>query len=180
MIRNEKELIDNALKGDQKAYANLMGHYKKSLKSYIGCIVHDRNDAEDLMVESFEKAFRKLDTYSPEFAFSTWLYRIAFNRSMDFLRKKKIEKTDLNNHLNEPSTELNAEERMMESEKGKKIRGCLEKLKPDFRKVLEMRYLKEMTYKEISEELSITEGLVRIKLHRGRKAFKKIIEKYYH
>ena len=133
MIRNEKELIDNALKGDQKAYANLMGHYKKSLKSYIGCIVHDRNDAEDLMVESFEKAFRKLDTYSPEFAFSTWLYRIAFNRSMDFLRKKKIEKTDLNNHLNEPSTELNAEERMMESEKGKKIRGCLEKLKPDFK-----------------------------------------------
>ena len=85
------ELIDKAKTGDQKAYADLMKRYKKSVYHTLLKMVRNVDDAEDLTIEAFAKAFRNLDKFDPKFTFSTWLFRVATNNCIDFIRRKKLE-----------------------------------------------------------------------------------------
>src|SRR3954466_7150557 len=75
--------------GDQKAYAELMGRYRDSVYYMLLKMVGNKDDADDLTIEAFGKAFKRLDQYTPNFAFSTWLFKIATNNCIDFIRKKK-------------------------------------------------------------------------------------------
>src|SRR6186713_1129934 len=82
-------LVKLAIKGDQKAYAELLGRYKDSIYFMLLKMVNNRDDADDLTIEAFGKAFKRLDQYTPDFAFSTWLFKIASNNCIDFIRKKR-------------------------------------------------------------------------------------------
>ena len=93
--KEDIELVQKALAGDQKAYATLMLRYKDSIYFLLLKMVHNEDDANDLTIEAFGKAFSNLSKYTPEFAFSTWLYKIALNNSIDFIRKKKVETLSL-------------------------------------------------------------------------------------
>ena len=83
------KVVKRAITGDEQAYAELFKRYKDSVYFMILKMVNNRTDAEDLMFEAFEKAFTSLNYYSPQFAFSTWLFKIASNNTIDFIRKKK-------------------------------------------------------------------------------------------
>lgn len=89
------KIVRNAIAGDEKAYGELFKRYKDSVYFMILKMVNNRTDAEDLMFEAFEKAFASLNYYSPQFAFSTWLFKIASNNTIDFIRKRKAQTVSL-------------------------------------------------------------------------------------
>jgi len=95
--KNDLLLVAEARKGNEKAFASLMNRYRDSIYYMLLKMVNNASDAEDLTIEAFGKAFRNLDSYTPKFAFSTWLFKIATNNCVDFIRKKQLLPTPLDN-----------------------------------------------------------------------------------
>jgi RNA polymerase sigma factor (sigma-70 family) len=185
-IRDDQTLITHALKGDEKAFARLMMKYKDSIYFMLLKMVKNQNDAEDLTLEAFGKAFANLSFYSTEYAFSTWLYRIASNNCIDFLRKKKGIIYSLNNDQDLDSDENNSifkslspnpEERLIINQRGRILRNFIQKLKPKYRVLINLRYFKEYSYEEIAKELDLPLGTVKVQLFRARNMLYNLIDK---
>jgi len=185
-IRDDQELIEIAMKGEEKAFARLMVKYKDSIYLMLLKIVKNKNDAEDLTLEAFGKAFANLSFYSTEYAFSTWLYRIASNNCIDFLRKKKGTHFSLNiesdidyaeNNSKFRSTSPNPEERMIIKQKERILHNFILKLKPQYRTLINLRYFKEYTYDEIAKELDLPLGTVKVQLFRARNMLFNLVDK---
>ncbi|MCU0352388.1 MAG: sigma-70 family RNA polymerase sigma factor [Cytophagales bacterium] len=172
------KLVDQAIGGDQKAYAELMKRYKKPLYHTVLKMVRNVDDAEDLTIESFAKAFRNLDKFKKDFSFSTWLFRIATNNCIDFLRKKKLETMRLAGSLRDSNgdevamdikdTNLNPQEEAIKDQKNEIIRLIIHKLPPKYQTLVNLRYFQELSYEEIAEELQAPLGTVKAQLHRAR------------
>jgi RNA polymerase sigma-70 factor (ECF subfamily) len=165
--------------GDQRAYAELMGRYKESVYFMLLKMVNNKDDADDLTIEAFGKAFNRLAQYTPNFAFSTWLFKIATNNCIDFIRKKKnnatisIDKPFENDEGGEVAIDIKApnldpEENFIKKQKNILMRDVVEKLKPKYRTLVEMRYFDELSYEEISEKLDLPLGTVKAQLFRAR------------
>lgn len=180
-------LIRAALdKGDQKAYAELMERYRDPVYFMLLKMINNKDDADDLTIEAFGKAFKRLDQYTPTFAFSTWLFKIASNNCIDFIRRKKmimfsIDKKYENNEGAEMNTDikadsLNPEEHMVKKQKVKHMRDIVEKLKPRYRVLVEMRYFDELSYEEIAEKLDLPLGTVKAQLFRAREFLANILK----
>ena len=169
------QLLEEAKKGEQKAFTALMEKYRKSVYHLILKIVKSPEDAEDLMIETFAKAFDKIDQYSSDFAFSTWLYRIASNTCIDFLRRKSIDKVSLDNEADILQDNLrftadsNPESDMIRAQRIRRLQEEVQAMDVIFSRVLTLRYLKEYSYEEISEELHIPVPTIKVQLHRARK-----------
>ena len=172
------KLIQLALKkGDQKAYADLMGRYKDTIFFMLLKMVKDKDDADDLTIEAFGKAFRNLGQYTPDFAFSTWLFKIATNNCIDFIRRKKdavsldrtYENADGDEMSFEPKSDtLNPEEKAIKKQKIQMMQSVVEKLQPRYRMLVELRYFQEKSYEEIAAELDLPIGTVKAQLFRAR------------
>lgn len=186
--KRDYELIRSALEQkDRRAYANLMGNYRDSIYFMLLKMTNNKDDAEDLTIEAFGKAFKKLEQYTPDYAFSTWLFKIASNNCIDFIRKKKkylisIDKeyhdetgTELAQRI--PAETLDPEEEMIKDQKIKIMREVVDKLKPHYRILIELRYFKEFSYEEIATELNIPLGTVKAKLFRARDLLFNIVER---
>lgn len=165
--------------GNQQAYAELLNKYRDSLYFLLLRMTKNPQDAEDLTIEAFGKAFNKLEQYTPDFAFSTWLFKIAANNCIDFLRKsRRIEFADTpfqdeegsqeDYPSNIPETGKDPEEKVIEKQKIHLMREVVEKLKPHYRKLIELRYFSEWSYEEISTELDLPLGTVKAQLFRSR------------
>lgn len=171
--------------GDQRAYAALMHNYRDSLYFMLLKMTNNANDADDLTIEAFGKAFKKLEQYTPDYAFSTWLFKIASNNCIDFMRKKKKHTFSINNLSDGeegqelatiiPSDTPDPEENVMKKEKVRMMREIVEKLKPHYRKLIELRYFKEYSYEEIAEELQLPLGTVKAQLFRAREFISNIM-----
>jgi len=182
-----KNAIDN---GDQKAYAELMSRYKDSIYFMLLKMVNNRDDADDLTIEAFGKAFKNIRQYTPDYAFSTWLFKIATNNCIDFIRKKRkqtfsIDKgieTDDGGELNIDikSSQPDPEENMMKKQKVMMMRDVVERLKPRYRKLVELRYFQERSYEEIAEELNLPLGTVKAQLFRAREFLYQIMKNSEH
>ncbi len=173
------KLVKLALdKGDQKAYAELLDRYRESVYFMLLKMVNNKDDAEDLTIEAFGKAFKRLHQYTPNFAFSTWLFKIASNNCIDFIRKQKkntysIDKSFENDEGGEMSYEiksegLDPEQKIIKKQKIKLMRGVVDKLKPRYKMLIEYRYFQEMSYEEISEKMDLPLGTVKAQLFRAR------------
>ncbi len=178
-------LVQEALKGDEKAFARLLVRYKDSIYFMLLKMVNNRSDAEDLTLEAFGKAFKNLHQYSPTYAFSTWLFKIASNNCIDFLRKKKgthisIENTGEQNESGEQlklkSKDPNPEERLIRQQKAILLRKVVRRLKPRYQKLVELRYFNEFSYEEVAKELNLPLGTVKAQLFRAREMLFKMIE----
>jgi len=178
-------LVESALKGDEKAFAKLLSKYKDAIYFMLLKMVNNKSDAEDLTIEAFGKAFKNLHQYSPSYAFSTWLFKIASNNCIDFLRKKKgvhvsIE-TNQDNNENDQSVRLKSvdpdpEEKLIRIQKAILLRRIVHKLKPRYRTLVELRYFREYSYEEIAKELNLPLGTVKAQLFRAREMLFKMIE----
>lgn len=171
-------LVEMALNGDQMAYAQLMEMYRESIYFMMLKMVRSEDDAEDLTIEAFGKAFNRLHQYSPSFAFSTWLFKIASNNAIDFIRKKRIKLTSMDAayqnddgesiRMDVKSSEKNPAEETMHGEKVEMMREIVKKLKPRYRDLIEKRYFQELSYEEIAVEMDLPLGTVKAQLFRAR------------
>lgn len=177
------ELVRTALRGDEKAFARLLARYKDAIYFMLLKMVNNRSDAEDLTLEAFGKAFKNLHQYTPTYAFSTWLFKIASNNCIDFLRKKKgifipIEnnETDSPDIIKLPVKEPNPEEKLIRQQKAILLRKVVRRLKPRYQNLVELRYFREFSYEEIAKELNLPLGTVKAQLFRAREMLFKMIE----
>jgi RNA polymerase sigma-70 factor (ECF subfamily) len=150
-------------------------------------MVKDNDDAEDLTIEAFGKAFRRLESYSPSFAFSTWLFKIATNNCIDFIRKQKMvilsidEGNDQNSMDTAPSIQiknddLDPEEKIMLAQRSEQLKKILEQLNDKYRLMLEYRYFDELSYQEIAEKLDIPLGTVKAQIFRAKELLYEILK----
>ena len=180
------KLVQLAVKGDQKSYAELMSRYKDSIYFMLLKMVNNRDDADDLTIEAFGKAFKNLHQYTPDFAFSTWLFKIATNNCIDFIRRKRkftfsIDKNMENDSGQEMQFEikspmLDPEENMIKKQKAILMRDVVDKLKPRYKRLVELRYFQERSYEEIADELKLPLGTVKAQLFRAREFLYQILK----
>jgi RNA polymerase sigma-70 factor (ECF subfamily) len=180
-------LVKQAIEGKQSAYAELMDRYRESIYFMMLKMVKNNDDADDLTIEAFGKAFNRLEQYSPSFAFSTWLFKIASNNCIDFIRKKRISVTSMDSgrindegeviYFDAKSSTLDPEESVIQDQKVKLMRELVTKLKPRYRVLIEKRYFEELSYEEIAEELDLPLGTVKAQLFRARDFLANLIEK---
>jgi RNA polymerase sigma factor (sigma-70 family) len=183
--RQDYELVQNALDGDEKAFTRLLSRYRDSIYFMLLKMVNNRNDAEDLTLEAFGKAFKNLHQYSPTYAFSTWLFKIASNNCIDFLRRKKgsyitiennVDPVENNEAAKLKSKDPDPEEKLIRQQKAVLLHHVVRKLKPRYRTLVELRYFREFSYEEIASELNLPLGTVKAQLFRAREMLFKLIE----
>lgn len=189
---SEKAQYDYALvlratkEKDQKAYAELMQRYEGAIFHLINRMVFSEDDAEDLTIETFTKAFKRLSQYTPAFAFSTWLFKIASNHTIDFIRKKRIKALSLDRGFTNSEGDqmeisvkddgLDPMEALQKQERIERLREVVAQLKDRYRRLVELRYFEEKSYDEISEELNLPLGTVKAQLFRARDMMAKVLE----
>jgi RNA polymerase sigma factor (sigma-70 family) len=183
--RNDLLMVEEARKGSEKAFASLLNRYRDSIYYLLLKMVNNSSDAEDLTIEAFGKAFRNLDTYTPNFAFSTWLFKIATNNCIDFIRKKRSAppiidqgQDEMDNYtINLQSDTLDPEETLINHQKIEQLRDVVNQLKPRYKKLIELRYYKEYSYTEISDELNLPIGTIKAQLFRAKTLLFNILNK---
>jgi RNA polymerase sigma-70 factor (ECF subfamily) len=185
--QRDYRLVQLAIKeGDQKAYAELLNNYRDSLYFMMLKMTGNPVDAEDLTIEAFGKAFRNLGQYTPDFAFSTWLFKIGANNCIDFLRKsRRIQFADFEGGDEDEPSEYpsnirantpDPEEHVIAKQKVQLMHEVVEKLKPHYRQLIEMRYFKEWSYEEIATNLDLPLGTVKAQLFRARELLYEILK----
>jgi RNA polymerase sigma-70 factor (ECF subfamily) len=163
---------------DERAYAELMTKYRDSIFFMMLKMVKNNDDADDLTIEAFGKAFNRLHQYTPNYAFSTWLFRIATNNCIDFIRKKKMVTFSIDKEFGDEEGggmtfeirdgRLNPEERFIRKQKIRIMREIVEHLKPRYKNLIVLRYFRELSYDEIAEETELPIGTVKAQLFRAR------------
>jgi len=172
------DLVEKAVNGDQKSFADLMGRYRDAIYFMLLKMVNNKSDAEDLTIEAFGKAFKNIHQYSPNYAFSTWLFKIASNNCIDFLRKKRTNVVSIDGGISEDKENdtpihlkdetPDPEEYLIKQQKAVLMRTVVKKLKPRYRILIELRYFREFSYEEIAVELDLPLGTVKAQLFRAR------------
>jgi RNA polymerase sigma factor (sigma-70 family) len=184
--RADWESIQAALGGQAKAYEELLQRYRTPVLHLVLKIVRDADDAEDVTMETFGKAFRHLGRYSPDFAFSTWLFRIATNNCIDFVRRKKLDTLSLQGpaHLSAEGEctlqvgdeEPNPLEAYVKQQRKELVQQAVAQLPATYSKMLRLRYFNELSYEEVATELQCPLGTVKANLHRARALLAEVLE----
>jgi RNA polymerase sigma-70 factor (ECF subfamily) len=186
-MERDYALVKEAIAGDQAAYTELLQSYRESIYFMMLKMVKNSDDAEDLTIEAFGKAFKRLKSFNPDYAFSTWLFRIASNNAIDFIRKRKkatmlsLDEKDededgYNGSYDVQSKELNPEQELVKGQRIEAMHKIIESLKPKYRTLVELRYLKEYSYEEIADELDLPLGTVKAQLFRARELMYEILK----
>ena len=180
------QIIDQAVnEQDEQAYAMLMERYKKPVYHMILKMVRNVDDAEDLTIEAFTKAFKNLYKFKKDYTFSTWLFRIATNNSIDFIRKKKLDTMSLNTAYQDESganvtidvkdKNLDPQEEAIKAQKIDLVQLFVTKLPAKYQRLVRLRYFSELSYEEIARELEAPLGTVKAQLHRARELLQDLI-----
>jgi len=181
------KLIDRAtLENDETAFAELMSRYKKPVYHMILKMVRNVDDAEDLTIEAFAKAFRNLARFKKDYTFSTWLFRIATNNAIDFIRKKKLETYSLNTSFTDDNGESvnidvqdgdrTPDQEAINTQKIELVRMFVTKLPAKYQRLVKLRYFDELSYEEIAKELDAPLGTVKAQLHRARELMYELVK----
>ncbi|MEN9443944.1 MAG: hypothetical protein RIS47_834 [Bacteroidota bacterium] len=185
--KRDYKLVESAKAGEQRSYAALLDYYRDTIYYMLLKMVNNKSDAEDLTIEAFGKAFKNLHLYTPTYAFSTWLFKIASNNGIDFLRSRRVKQryvsidTEHDDEINKAVVRLKSEnkdpeESMIKEQKEKLMRLVVRKLNPNYRNIITMRYFDEMSYVEIAEKLDLPLGTVKARLHRSRELLANILK----
>lgn len=178
VITDEVDLVMRATAGDERAYGKLVGMYQARLYNFVRSMVRNDEIAEDITQESFVKAFFSLRKLQNPASFKSWLFRIANNNTLDYLRKKRIQTVDVDEQVRESYVDNSSPEKgAVASSRTKHIREALDKLKPDQRNILVMCDLQGFSYQEIAEALDIPFGTVQSRIFYARKKLKEFLDK---
>ncbi len=185
MEQNDSAIVSKALKGDQDAYSLLLTKYRGAIYSLVFKMIKNKEEAEDLVQETFIKAFSALASFNDEYAFSTWLFKIASNNCIDFLRKKRLKMLSIDKPVQSkdgampkeyPDPIRNPEMQLIETEKSSIIDVAIDNLPKKYRIAIIMRHKEEKSYEEIAEALNIPLGTVKARIFRAREKLKKYLK----
>jgi RNA polymerase sigma-70 factor (ECF subfamily) len=175
---DDYSLVLLAIDGNQQAYSILLNRYRHSVYHAMFKMVNNRDDADDLTIEAFGKAFNKLSSYAPNYAFSTWLFKIAINNCIDQIRKKRLVTLSMDETIKSDSDrefshsirdyEPDPEQQMMHDQKMAHVRRLVQRLSTKYRAMIELRYYEELSYEEIATELNLPLGTVKAQLFRAK------------
>ena len=180
----DRGYVEQALSGEQDGYRALMEKYQGPLSRHVGKMVRDKKMVEDLVQEAFIKAFDALESYSPRYAFSTWLYKIATNHTIDYLRKKKLDKMSIDAPLKTregemeyelPDTTYRPDKHIVEDQRHALIQEAIDALPPKYHRVIVLRHQEEMAYQDIADELDLPLGTVKAHIFRARELLNKYL-----
>jgi RNA polymerase sigma-70 factor (ECF subfamily) len=187
VLKNQiNQLIQKALKGDEKAYNALLKRYQHGIYNMIYQMIKNKEETEDLVQETFIKAFHSLDSYNDQYAFSTWLYKIAFNNCIDSIRKRKLRTFSIDQTIvlkegevrhQIPAESPGPEGKLLFLERKKLIQKAVNSLPERYRRVIILRHQEDRSYDEISEILGIPLGTVKARIFRAREMLKKKLMK---
>lgn len=181
------DLVQQAVNGCQRAYASLMDRYRGAVYRTMFKMVNNREDAHDLTLEAFGKAFVKLPSYAPRYAFSTWLFKIAINNCIDYIRKKRLHLLSIDDPI-EPegdqdyanslkASTLDPEEQIIRQQRVMLVRHIISKLSGKYRLMIELRFFEELSYDEIATELNMPLGTVKAQLYRAKEILYNFLQK---
>jgi len=184
--QRDLKLINRALEsGDPSAYSELLKIYRDPLYFMLYEKVNNQEVAKDLTIEALGKAFKKLHLYTPDYTFSTWLFTVARNHCIDYLRKHKLPTSSIDSMMVDESgkrtnfdllsSDLNPEQRLEKTQRIAILRQIVDQLKPKYRDLVKLRYFKELTYEEVADALGLPIGTVKAQLHRSREQLFKIM-----
>ncbi len=187
--KEDQELVRRAVESqDQLAFAKLMERYKDSIYFMVLKMVNNRDDADDLTIEAFGKAFSNIEKYSPNYAFSTWLFKIAVNNCIDFIRKKRLETLSMDSPVgnndensdykyNIKAATLDPEEKYIKEQRKSLTQEVVEKLPEKYKRLIQLRYFEEYSYDEIATEMSLPLGTVKAQLFRAKELLYNILRR---
>jgi RNA polymerase sigma factor (sigma-70 family) len=182
--KEDSRLIHEALKGNQFAYKQLMKKYRDPIYNLIFRIIHDKEQVLDLTQEVFVKAFSSLKNFNEEYAFSTWLYKIATNSSIDYIRKRKLDTfsidkpiamDDSDYHFELPDTTYQPDKSIIQKQRASIIEEAVQQLPEKYRRVIIMRHTEERDYAEIAKILKLPIGTVKAHIFRARELLNKYL-----
>lgn len=174
----DAQAVREVLAGDKRSFEKLQSRYFKLIKSLIRRMIRDERDVDDLTQETFIKAYNALDTFRFDYSFSSWIYRIASNSCIDFLRKKRFSTVPLNRSVDNSTEEYDieieddsysADQKVLMDERRKALDKAVEKLPDNYKLIIKLRHVEELDYKEIAEKLDMPLGTVKAHLFRARK-----------
>ncbi len=177
----DKDLVVFARSGSEQAYRELLERYQRPVFSLVYRMVRDRETAEDLAQETFVKVFNNLESYNPKFKFSSWIFKIATNLTIDTLRRKELQTVSLDgsryartdeeveaSRVTVASSDETPEERLEAKELGAEIESAIGRLRPEYRTAILLRHVEGRPYEEIAEIMDIPLGTVKTYIHRAR------------
>lgn len=182
-------LLIDLKNGDTKCYNKIVEKYKNTMYYMVFRIIKNQDDVDDILQETFLKAFTSLDKYDGSHAFSTWLFRIASNASLDYLRRKKPESFENlipNNHQDDENNMeaqiqdknvSNPEDGLTQKEKYELINKIVNSMPDKYSMLIRMRYFEELSYDEISEQTGLALGTVKAQLHRAKEILQSLLSK---
>jgi len=173
--------IKEAIAGKQSAYKYLLDKYWDDVYRFQKSRINNQNDAEDISIQTFAKAFDNLKQYNPKYSFKNWLLMISKQVYIDYQRKKKHNLVSIDKENSEvfqlADQELTAEDRMILEQSFLQLKTAINRLKPHYKEVIELRYFHDMSYKEIAERIGEPLNNVKIKLMRARKLLSELLNK---
>ncbi|MTI88363.1 MAG: sigma-70 family RNA polymerase sigma factor [Balneolaceae bacterium] len=181
----DDKFVSEALSGKESSYKQLVDKYQKALYFHIRKMIKEQELVEDLVQEVFMKAFHNLNTYSNEYAFSTWLYRIATNHTIDYLRKKKLRTLSIDQpfktrdgemEMQLPDHTYETDKPVMKKERKAIVQDAIAALPDKYKAVIEMRHMEEKSYQEIADILELPLGTVKAHIFRARELLYKALK----
>lgn len=181
----DSRLIQAALAGDDASYKKLMKKYHDAIYNFIYRMIHDKQQVEDLTQEAFIKAFQSLASFNEEYAFSTWLYKIATNNSIDYIRKRKLHTYSIDKPIDAKDSEYSFElpdetyetdQEMISDQRAKMLNEAIAKLPEKYHKVIRLRHVDERSYEEIAVMLKLPIGTVKAHIFRAREMLYKALK----
>ena len=177
----DHELVALAQKGSEKAYRELLGRYQRPVFSLVYRMLRDREQAEDLAQETFVRVFNNIGRYDPKYKFSSWIFKIATNLTIDHIRKKEVATVSIDGSryavtadeieastITVASDDENPEELLEAKELGESIEGAIGALRPEYRTAILLRHVEGREYQEIADIMSLPLGTVKTFIHRAR------------
>lgn len=181
-MKTDAELVAEALRGRQEAFRELVVRFERPVYSLVARMVQDPAAAEDLAQEVFIKAFRKLDTYDPQRKLASWLFKIAHNTTIDYLRRNAPDTVPLDGDRSDGEegrgglAAVLADESLEDpaaaaqrKDMARSLERAISRLRPEYREVVVLFYLEGASYQEICEAVGLPLGTVKTNLHRARK-----------
>lgn len=185
MKKEDAELVKRAKAGDGKAYDALILLYKDAVYGVVYRMVHNKQEAEDLTQEAFIKAYNSINSFNENYAFSTWLFKIATNNCIDFFRKRKLKTHSMDQTIRYKDDEIKqeyadtdrmADKELLADEKTKLIKQAIDALPEKYKTAIELRHHQEKSYDEIAQLLNLPLGTVKARIFRAREMLKKSLK----